>query len=104
MFGKFDIFQSESPYADYVFIATPTDYDPENDYFDTTTVESVIQDALKFNKNIIIVIRSTIPIGFVDSMREKYNFKISKLFLPFIIIVKRKIFPSRKAFKIFGQQ
>lgn len=59
--------------SSFIVVATPTDYDPEANYFDTSSVEETIEDVLAHNKKSIIIIKSTVPVGFTNSMKEKYK-------------------------------
>lgn len=59
--------------AEYIIISTPTNYEPEKNYFDTRTIETVIANVLSINRNAVMVIKSTVPVGYTEKVREKFN-------------------------------
>jgi len=61
--------------VDYLIIATPTNYDTELNYFDTSSIESVLTEFLKFNHKALVVIKSTIPVGYTLELRKKFNYQ-----------------------------
>ena len=71
---QFDIFNKDHlSDADFIIIATPTNYDPDKDYFDTSSVESILEVSLKTNPKAVVVIKSTIPVGLTQLLNEKFK-------------------------------
>lgn len=84
--------------ADFIVVATPTSYDPQKNFFDTTSIENVIEKIISVNTNAVIVIKSTVPVGYVETLYTQYQFK-NIVFLPEFLREGRalydNLYPSR---------